>query len=102
MASAFARPGNNDVKTILMIRLKLIPRLGEVGGLAVKFESMPFSSVTCLPSCFTLFCLCTANTHKSLLILNHWQMILNYSQNHAFIVSLFSFLRLDLVRMMVM
>ena len=43
---------------------------------AKAFESL----FGCLPGCFTLFCLCTADTHKPLLVLN--RMILDYFQNH--------------------
>jgi chitin synthase len=48
--------------------------------MAKAFESL-FGSVTCLPGCFTLFRLCTADTHKPLLISN--QMISDYSQNRV-------------------
>ncbi|KAI6140285.1 chitin synthase-domain-containing protein, partial [Pisolithus tinctorius] len=46
--------------------------------MAKVFESL-FSLVTCLPSCFTLFHLCTPDTHKPLLISN--QITQDYSQN---------------------
>ena len=48
--------------------------------MAKAFESL-FGSVTCLPGCFTLFRLRTADTHKPLLISNH--MISDYSQNRV-------------------
>ncbi|KAH7883110.1 glycosyltransferase family 2 protein [Phlebopus sp. FC_14] len=48
--------------------------------MAKAFESL-FGSVTCLPGCFTLFRLRTADTHKPLLISN--QMIQDYSQNRV-------------------
>ncbi|KIJ64935.1 glycosyltransferase family 2 protein [Hydnomerulius pinastri MD-312] len=48
--------------------------------MAKAFESL-FGSVTCLPGCFTLFRLRTADTHKPLLISN--QMIGDYSQNRV-------------------
>ncbi|KAH0831304.1 glycosyltransferase family 2 protein [Lanmaoa asiatica] len=48
--------------------------------MAKAFESL-FGSVTCLPGCFTLFRLRTADTHKPLLISN--QMISDYSQNRV-------------------
>ncbi|KAG2107817.1 chitin synthase-domain-containing protein, partial [Suillus clintonianus] len=48
--------------------------------MAKAFESL-FGSVTCLPGCFTLYRLRTANTHKPLLISN--QMIQDYSQNRV-------------------
>ena len=46
--------------------------------MAKAFESL-FGSITCLPSCFTLYCLHSADTHKPLLISD--QMVLDYSQN---------------------
>ncbi|KAI6141482.1 chitin synthase-domain-containing protein [Pisolithus tinctorius] len=46
--------------------------------MAKAIESL-FSSLTCLPSCFTLFCLCTPHTHKPLLVSN--QITQDYSQN---------------------
>ncbi|KAF9232925.1 chitin synthase-domain-containing protein, partial [Melanogaster broomeanus] len=48
--------------------------------MAKAFESL-FASVTCLPGCFTLFRLRTADTHKPLLISN--QMVADYSQNRV-------------------
>ncbi|KAF8836252.1 glycosyltransferase family 2 protein [Paxillus ammoniavirescens] len=48
--------------------------------MAKAFESL-FGSVTCLPGCFTLFRLRTADTHKPLLISN--QMVTDYSQNRV-------------------
>ena len=48
--------------------------------MAKAFESL-FGSVTCLPGCFTLFRLRTADTNKPLLISN--QMISDYSQNRV-------------------
>ena len=48
--------------------------------MAKAFESL-FGSVTCLPGCFTLFRLRTADTQKPLLISNH--MISDYSQNRV-------------------
>ncbi|KIM59469.1 glycosyltransferase family 2 protein [Scleroderma citrinum Foug A] len=46
--------------------------------MAKVFEGL-LGSMTCLPGCFTLFCLCTPDTHKLLLISN--QIVLDYSQN---------------------
>ncbi|KAF9230201.1 chitin synthase-domain-containing protein, partial [Melanogaster broomeanus] len=48
--------------------------------MAKAFESL-LASVTCLPGCFTLFRLRTADTHKPLLISN--QMVADYSQNRV-------------------
>ncbi|PPQ79006.1 hypothetical protein CVT25_002315 [Psilocybe cyanescens] len=48
--------------------------------MAKAFESL-FGSVTCLPGCFTLYRLRTADTHKPLLISN--QMITDYSENRV-------------------
>ncbi|KAI6146864.1 glycosyltransferase family 2 protein, partial [Pisolithus tinctorius] len=42
------------------------------------FESL-FSSLTCLPSCFTLFCLHMPDMHEPLLVSN--QITQDYSQN---------------------
>ncbi|KAI6006642.1 chitin synthase-domain-containing protein [Pisolithus orientalis] len=47
--------------------------------MAKAFESL-FGLLTCLPSCFTLFHLCTPDTHKPLLVSN--QITQDYSQNH--------------------
>ncbi|KAF4613327.1 hypothetical protein D9613_010804 [Agrocybe pediades] len=48
--------------------------------MAKAFESL-FGSVTCLPGCFTLYRLRTADTHKPLLISN--QLISDYSENRV-------------------
>ncbi|KAF9235539.1 chitin synthase-domain-containing protein [Melanogaster broomeanus] len=48
--------------------------------MAKAFESL-VASATCLPGCFTLFRLRTADTHKPLLISN--QMVTDYSQNRV-------------------
>ncbi|KAF7347345.1 Glycosyltransferase family 2 protein [Mycena venus] len=49
-------------------------------NMAKAFESL-FSSVTCLPGCFTLYRLRTSDTHKPLLISN--QLIEDYSENRV-------------------
>ena len=48
--------------------------------MAKAFESL-FGSVTCLPGCFTLYRLRTADTAKPILISN--QMIQDYSENRV-------------------
>lgn len=49
-------------------------------NLAKAFESL-FSSVTCLPGCFTMYRLRTPDTHKPLFISN--QVIQDYSENRV-------------------
>ncbi|KAH7917246.1 fungal chitin synthase, partial [Leucogyrophana mollusca] len=48
--------------------------------MAKAFETL-FGSVTCLPGCFTLYRLRTADTHKPLLISN--QMVQDYAENRV-------------------
>ena len=48
--------------------------------MAKAFESF-FGSVTCLPGCFTLYCIRTPDTHEPLLISN--QLIHDYSENRV-------------------
>jgi chitin synthase len=67
--------------TMMQVGLKfLVGHLIFLRQLANVFESL-FGSVTCLPSCFTLYRLGTPDTHNPLLISN--QLIHDYSENRV-------------------
>ncbi|KAG6373006.1 chitin synthase-domain-containing protein [Boletus reticuloceps] len=53
--------------------------------MAKAFESL-FGSVTCLPGCFTLFCLHTPNTQKPLLISDYSQNLCRHSAHEEPVV----------------